>query len=254
MSDNGAPFPLLRAAYLRAIARVWRDPDELARLIKYSKEHKRGVLPKFEEDFNFKFPFKRVKLTISDSQAPRWEPIGTRGWFGFADEYRVTLPAAPKEDEDQTELLAEYMQNFPSMLGRATDDDGQPTDDEAPDDFAWFGLVTGRLIALAWADPEFCRKLCHMEDARGLVQDAMDIIVPWNFRLNFTVHEVTKLPQTAPKSSSELVSLSTMSFDFDKFPLTEIALNMPAAPRQEERAIALAAYNHTGKQYPFTCG
>lgn len=247
MSGEGAPFPILRAAWLRAVARVWNDTTGqlLKHLIELSKTQPRGVLPTFEKDFNFVFPFQRVKLAVSDERRPRWKPIGTTGWFGFADEFKVALPGKPAE-KDEGELLAEYMQVFPSLLGPAHHA-------EAPDDFASFGLVTGRLIALAWHDRKFHDDLFATADARNLVQDAMDVIVPWNFRLKFTEYE---MPNKTPHiSESELPrSLSTKAFDFSNFPFSEIQLNMPEAPDDRQRAIALAAYNDTGTQYPFTCG
>jgi ribosomally synthesized peptide (two-chain TOMM family) len=244
MADNGAPFPLLRAAYLRSIANVWRDHTDtlLAELVHISKTNPRGVIPKFEEDFKFTFPFPRVKLTISDKHRPRWKPVGTTGWFGFADAYQVALPRSPGPGHE-AELLAEYMENYPSMLGRASDNS------QAPDDFAWFGLITGRLIALAWHDEAFKHKLFDTDDARALIQDAMDVVIPRNFKLKFHAHAATR------SGDGRQSDLEAAQFAFDDFPLTEICLNMPDRPSNEqESAIALAAYNHTGRQYPFTCG
>jgi ribosomally synthesized peptide (two-chain TOMM family) len=248
MTGEGAPFPLLRAAWLRIIARVWNDPTGqlLKHLIGLSKTDPRGVLPTLENDFGFKFPFRKVKLVVTDERRPRWEPVGTKGWFGFADEFKVALPGKPSE-KDEGELLAEYMQEFPSLLGPGILA-------EAPDDFASFGLVTGRLIALAWNDPTFRAALFSAEDARNLVQDAMDVVIPWNFRLKFTEHKVRN--RTAPHGpgGDQPRLLSTESFDFSDFPFSEICINMPESPDSRQRAIALAAYNDTGTQYPFTCG
>ena len=248
MSEEGAPFPILRAAWLRIIAQVWNDPTGhlLKELIRLSHTNRRGVLPKLEEDFHFRFPFQHVKLVVSDERRPRWMPVGTRGWFGFADEFKVALPGRPAE-RDEAELLAEYMQVFPSLLGP-----GHHA--EAPDDFASFGLVTGRLIALAWHDPAFHGALFSVDDARNLVQDAMDVVIPWNFRLKFTEHKVRTRPSSPGSGGGQPLALSTKSFDFSDFPFSEISVNMPEPPDDTQRAIALAAYNDTGRQYPFTCG
>jgi ribosomally synthesized peptide (two-chain TOMM family) len=238
---------MLRAGWLRVIAQVWNDPSGvlLGRLVELSRENPRGILPYLEETFRFKFPFPSVKLAIDVDRQPRWKPIGTRGWFGFADEFEVVLPRKPVDENDQTELLAEYMQRFPSMLGRGD------RDAEAPDDFAWFGLITGRLIALAWADDRFHQMLFAAQDARDLVQNAMDVVIPWNFRLRFSEREA---PQLHAHELDRHGFLSAQRFDLDKLSPTVIRLNMPEVPDSAQRAIALAAYNDTGKQYPFTCG
>jgi ribosomally synthesized peptide (two-chain TOMM family) len=129
---------------------------------------------------------------------------------------------------------------------------------DAPEQFAAFGLTTGRVIALAWSDPTFHDALYRADDARQLVQDAMDIVVPWNFRLKFREYEVKHTkphPGLAELDGLELDRfLSSVHFDVDKLPFTVIRLNMPEKPEGAQRAIALAAYNDTGAQYPFTCG
>jgi hypothetical protein len=253
---------MLRAAWLRFIARVWNDKGKtglLDKLIADSHDHPRGALPYLEETFNFIFPFPHVKLEITKQNQPRWQPIGTRGWFGFADEFEISLPAKPREPEYEAELLAEYMQVFPTMLGRGM------IGIEAPDEFASFGLTTGRVFALTWSDQKFHDALFAADDARQLVQDAMDVVVPWNFKVKFREHAVATAPphleNAQPPAPSEgplgLVLdgfLSTLHFDVEKLPFTMIRLNMPEQPEGAQRAIALAAYNDTGDQYPFTCG
>lgn len=243
MSGESAPFPMLRAAWMRLIVQIWNDPTGklLKDLIELSSSGPRGVLPYLEERFQFAFPFPQVKLAICNEHQPRWEPVGTRGWFGFPDGFEVAVPKKPREEADEAELLAEYMQAFPSMLGRGLGGA------EAPDDFAAFGLITGRLITLAWTSESFRRSLFSADDARALVQDAMDVIIPWNFRLKLREYECAKLsPQDAGSHG--------FSFDVQRLPATLIRLNMPAMPDIKQRAIALAAYNDTGGQYPFTCG
>jgi ribosomally synthesized peptide (two-chain TOMM family) len=247
--SEGAPFPMLRAAWLRIIARVWNDPTGklLQELIEASRKDPRGILPILEHDFHFKFPFPRVKLTVDDRRRPRWMPVGTRGWFGFADEFKLALPGKPAE-KDEAELLGEYLQEFPTMLGAGTLA-------EAPEDFASFGLITGRVIALAWRDLGFHDALFATDDARNLVQDAMDVVIPWNFRLKFTEHKVLARHGGPPHASDVGARLlSTEVFEFGNYPLTEICINMPEPPDKTQSAVALAAYNDTGRQYPFTCG
>lgn len=264
-SSNVAPFPQLRAAYLRAIARAWRDPEYLQRLVNASNTLPLGALPLLELDFNFQFPFE-IKFAISDQQGrrPVWTPVGTRGWFGIADRFDVYLPDKPASADEQAAVLARYCAEFPSLLGASRrrfecEDSGghqrkkikpvvaRSRDDEhlihpeveAPTDFAEFGVITARLIALAWSDPVFAERLFTTPDARQLVQNAMDYMVPWNFQLKF--HRVE-----GPSCDSDDYWL--------EFPCSAITVFMPMTPDADVEAIALAAYNDTGAQYPFTCG
>lgn len=264
-SSNVAPFPQLRAAYLRAIARAWRDPAYQERLVHASRTLPLGALPMLEFDFNFQFPFE-VKFAISDMQGhrPQWMPVGTRGWFGIADRFDVYLPEKPATVDEQAAVLARYCAEFPSLLGASRrryecEDNGgherkkvkraRPAkqDDqhlvhpevEAPADFAEFGVVTARIIALAWSDSDFADRLFATPDARQIVQNSMDYMVPWNFQLKF--HRVE-----GPSNDGDDYWL--------EFPCSAITVFLPETPEVDVEAIALAAYNDTGSQYPFTCG
>jgi ribosomally synthesized peptide (two-chain TOMM family) len=247
MSDNAAPFPRLRTAYLRAIARAWRDPAYMELLFKESVGNPRGVLPLFEKTYNFTFPFD-VKFAVDGENRPYWKPTGTTGWFGCMDDFYLSLPAKPVDPKDQAAVLARYCAEFPSLLGAATNGTS-----EAPPDFAAFGVITSRLLALAWSDPEFHEQLYAPGDRKELVQQAMNYIVQWNFRLMFKEHKVPGSDTTEYWSA---------------FPRSEILVHLPEIPvypasrpiimvltiPDDVQAIALAAYNATGSPYPFTCG
>ncbi len=239
---DSAPFPSLRTAYLRAIARAWREPDYLGKLLQHSQD-RRGVLDLFEEQYKFKFPFNiQFQIAADEGTRPVWEPVGANGWFGFADSFTVYLPEKPKDKEHEADMLAEYCFRFPTMLG-------QPTNEysEAPPDFAAFGVVTSRILALAWLKDDYRAMLYAAEDARQLVQDSMDCIIPWNFTLKF---------KEFPLPDAGFGGLHWLNDVYwGMFPYTEILVNLPVAPRTPElNAVALAAYNDTGAQYPFTCG
>ncbi len=246
MATNVAPFPQLRAAYLRAIARAWRDPNYQERLVEASRTEALGALPILEQDFEFQFPFK-VKFAIDDKQGsrPTWTPVGTRGWFGYADMFEVFLPEKPERVDQHAAVLARYCAEFPSLLGASKRRSyGQAKAEvypevEAPADFAEFGVITSRIIALAWSDERFASTLFDSVDARQLVQDSMDYIIPWNFRLKFS-----RVP--GPSSNEDAY--------WQSFPDSTITVYLPQTPELDVEAIALAAYNDTGAQYPFTCG
>ncbi len=233
-----APFPSLRTAYLRAIARAWRDPEYQEQLVRHSNEFPRGVLGLLERDYGFTFPFDiKFMIDTTPMTRPRWIPVGTKGWFGFADRFHMFLPAQPERQEDEAAVLAEYCFRFPSMLGRATNDVSV-----APPDFAGFGVITSRIIALAWHNELFRTALYTLPDTRQLVQDAMDYMVPWNFTLTFQEAVMDKRPVVADAF-------------WELFPFSQVIVNLPLQPDDVGvEAIALAAYNDTGAQYPFTCG
>jgi ribosomally synthesized peptide (two-chain TOMM family) len=238
-TQHAAPFPQLRTAYLRAIAEVWRKPTYLATLAAEASKP-RGVLPLLEadKDWPFKFPFD-VKFVISGGQTrPQWAPVGTSGWFGFGDEFVIYLPEKP--DAQEADVLARYCTEFPSLLGTATVPNVEP-----PPDFAEFGVVTSRILALAWADTGFRSQLYAATDARTLVQGAMDYLVPWNFTLQFKEYK-----SPGGRTSAHLLSTAYWK---QEFPYSQITVFCPQSPPVGVEAIALAAYNDTGGQYPFTC-
>lgn len=239
---NAAPFPRLRTGYLRAIARAWHDPDFEKRLIEESKRGERGALDFLEQTYNFHFPFN-IKFCISLMKRPRWRPEGTPGWIGFADEFEVFLPPLPEDPKIRAAVLARYCQEFPSLLGAPLQDGIQ-----APPDFGAFGVVTSKLLALAWHNGDFRKALYAAHDARSLVQGTMDVLVDWNFLLKF---------KEAPGPSSD-------DDDYWRdFPRSKIIVHLPERPEQRQpmpdetfdtvEPIALASYNGSGSQYPFTC-
>ncbi len=257
--NSEAPFPQLRAAYLRAIARSWQDPTYEKKLLE-AAARPRGALDLLEEDFGFRFPFA-VRFEVDVQKRPIWKPLTSRGWVGYEDEFTVYLPQRPREVADRAAMLARYLQEFPTLLGNpmanpsaaagaATDVEAATgllgADAEVPSSFAEFGVITGRLLALAWTDPAFAERLFDGSDARGLIQDVMDYMVPWNFQLRFRL-------VNEPVSGDE---------DYWKrFPRNRIRVHLPKPPQAhgeladvELQPIALAAYNDTGDQYPFTCG
>jgi ribosomally synthesized peptide (two-chain TOMM family) len=233
---DGAPFPALRAAYMRAIARAWRDPAYAEALSQAAKEEPKGSLGLLERDYNFQFPFDvTFNVDVDEQRRPRWRPVGTRGWYGFMDRFQVCLPAKPKDAATEAAVLARYCAEFPSLLGVGKDGT------VAPPDFANFGVITARVLALAWNDRAFHEKLYAADDARELVQGAMNCVVPWNFQLKF---------EEKKGASSD----ADAYWRPESFPRSVITVYLPMRPDgMGAEAIALAAYNDSGGTYPFTC-
>ncbi|MCP3097294.1 BMA_0021/BMA_0022 family TOMM bacteriocin [Myxococcus sp. K15C18031901] len=243
--NNEAPFPQLRTAYLRAIAQAWREPSFEKELVAESLRP-RGVLDFLEEKYHFKFPFD-VKLVINTTSRPQWMPIGSTGWYGFADGFELHLPEKPEDDANCASVLARYCEQFPSLLGQGEDFVS------APPDFAEVGVLTGRLLALTWRDKVFADQLFDAKDARGLFQDAMDCILPWNFNLRF--HRWSGPDSKGPNPMARLLRDPDTDVYWKSFPRSVITLHLPLRPLPVDvQAVALAAYNDTGGQYPFTCG
>lgn len=261
-SSSEAPFPQLRAAYLRAIARSWQDPAYEKKLVD-AVDLPRGALDLLEQDFGFHFPFA-VRFDIDVQKRPRWEPTTTRGWVGYEDEFTIHLPQSPAKVADRAAILARYLQEFPTLLGNPTRNSGAGAGDaggpsevnaasglscagaEVPSSFAEFGVITGRVLALAWTDEAFAERLFDASDARVLIQDVLDYMVPWNFQLRFRLVE-------EPARDDDAY--------WKNFPRNRILVHLPKLPHTPcdvddvaLQPIALAAYNDTGDQYPFTCG
>jgi ribosomally synthesized peptide (two-chain TOMM family) len=234
------PFPELRAAYLRSIARAWRDPEFYKRLID-SKDEKEGALAILRREFGMEFPWA-VKLVIAAGDpGPAWQPGNTRGWIGTEDAFTLYLPVEDKPPANPAELLARYYQERPSPLGRQAKG---VAEDWIPSAFAEFGAVTIRALALAWNDATFKELLLSANGkpraANKTFQDYLDYHIPWNFSVYFKAHAYPKTDE-----------------DWEAFPPNEIKLVLPQRPGGRDpmvEAVALAAYNGTGPQYPFTCG
>lgn len=264
---SAAPFPRLRTAYLRAIAQAWRDQKFLDQLLEESKGPY-GVLPFLERTYHFNFPFN-VKFAISAGcDRPHWKPNETLGWFAYSDDIEITLPDAPSAEHlahhkggTHADAIALYCEWFPSMFGLPTDPghSAQP-----PDDFAQFGVITARLLAMTWQkakdkdkdkvcgfdkDKSFAEQLYESDDARMLVQSSIGVVVHWNFKLKFR-----HMPWDCFWDCLDYTNEFKYPEKYKAPPRAAITVHLPVKPDQEAVwPIALAAYNDTGPQYPFTC-
>lgn len=229
---NAAPFPKLRYAYLRAVARAWRDHKYYLRLLTES-DKPRGALELLELEYRFRFPFN-VKLMFEDSGRPFWDH-SISNWRGSADTFVIYLPRRPDSPGEYASVLARYSAEFPSLLGAAYSDTAE---EAVPPDFADFTVMLVKLIAMLWTDPELELPV-GCDDYRNFLQDNMDYSVPWTFRLQL-------LWVPGPSSTSDDYWL--------QFPRTTIKLHVPQKPEEIMiEPIALATYNASGSQYPFSC-
>lgn len=312
---NNSPFPKLRAAYLRAIAKVWSEeakptlpsPSLKRALIDASASRQKtdnfrnppNVLPilagglsgapedtgDHAEVLDFPFLSSLTFLTKPDrsdfSSRPTWTPNqNVPGWMGHdwtwakgghedkdptADFIIVWLPA-PKSPSsltptDQASALAAYAYWFPSILGRpGTRKDGTFTDlpnVQPPTVFSETSLYIIEALARSWADPAWALPdrdgnpvgLFAKADRRSWFGNQMGCIIPWTFELYFAPHYFDP-------SRDDL--LDPNSNYWKNFPPTNFILAFPQMPAFDPKypaieTIALARYNATGGEYPYTC-
>ena len=263
MDNSNAPFPGLRYAYLRAIARAWNDSQFLDELVAAGDDG----LQFLEELYNFKFRYDVIfRMSADAKRRPNWDPNVYSGWWGSGDLFKMSLPGKPKRDVQQSQyadILTRYLAEFPTMLGKRILDLGVSAADEtpkrfvpgAPPSFAEFGIVTGRIIAATWRNRAY-GELCFNASPAQTVQvinNSMDYTYPWNFAMKFEQHD----PAPSPDDEAEFEEY------WATFPRTKIVVHIPYPPTTEQdgkrvphpavQPVALAAYNGTGVQYPFTC-
>ena len=252
--SNNAPFTNLRYAYIRAIAHAWITDtvDDLVNLGASTLQH-------LESTYGFDFPF-RVDLRLRHDEGPNWSECDNQWKWRWPplptsppceggpseDEYTIWLPKTPSPNGgDNVQILADYCHEFPSMLGKSTVPNAQ-----TPDDFTEFGLITVRLIAKTWSDPNFSialfgtsrtpEQMTQLINNFNLALDHPSYKCPWAFNMRFEQYDTAMNPSSPDYWTS--------------YPRTRITLAFPHKPDQDVLPVALAAYNATGRQYPFSCG
>jgi ribosomally synthesized peptide (two-chain TOMM family) len=242
------PLIQLRLAYLRAVARSWRDADFRAKLT--SAEDVQGLL-QMECGLCVSWPCLDIRVRHSDPVL-RWNPIQVGGWMGPDDEFEIALPSPPPVESHRPEALAAYYQRFPTLLGTAlmvaqkqpqamalvvAGSSGASGGSEVPTSAVLlpFGAVILRAIALSWADAEVREALLRESDARPVLSRFFGYNSPFNFRVRFAAIEL---------AGDSFASLRN-----------RILLNYPQVPAGPKALwpVALTAYNDTGAAYPFTC-
>ncbi len=174
-----------RTAYLRAIAKAWRDDDFREELLN-NDNNAFDLLGRF----GFDSPWAKLELKIVDSE-DRWDPVKTGGWVGGAhDKIVVRLPRAPGPYKEHLwpAALAAYYQKFSTFLGPLKDNFAPPTDGlgvGGPENFLNFGAITIRALALGWNDSQFWELLMDGESALPALQQYLGYENPWNFNIVF---------------------------------------------------------------------
>jgi len=242
------PLIQLRLAYLRAVARSWRDAEFRQQLTTAA-----DVQALLQEQCGLGVDWPNLAIRVRDSNpALRWNPLQVGGWMGPDDEFEIALPGAPQNEAERPEALTAYYQRFPTLLGVAVSvmprgkllaTASGSGGGEVPTSAVLlpFGAVILRAIALSWADASFREALLAASDARPVLSQYFGYNSPFNFRVRFHASE----PPLYRNGAWEFAWLQN-----------RILLNYPQVPPLQDQAlwpVALTAYNDTGPAYPFTC-
>ncbi|WP_437576229.1 BMA_0021/BMA_0022 family TOMM bacteriocin [Sorangium sp. So ce887] len=275
-----------RVTYLRAIAKAWAEPDFENKLL---NNPTRTLLDYFGFDWGMwenactlqivstgRSPgrFDRRGNTASTELPPmRFEWIGDE-WVwskNLLDSMTMYLPltAPSTEATEQAMALADYYRQRASLF---SDDWGteygpigkkpvaiapavgtqsnSPVGGFVPTDqgFEAFKVVLLAAIAKAWASEDFKQML--LIDSAAAMQTIRGYKLPWN--MNICIMNDDGASWTKPDASSDPPSQGQSYWTFSR-PHT-LTLYLPTAPSDENaEPVALAVYNATGAEYPFTC-
>jgi ribosomally synthesized peptide (two-chain TOMM family) len=272
-----------RTTWLRAIALAWVQPT-------FRKALSAAAQQALLDYFNFKWPWPGI-LDFSVKQADSMLWIGTDWVWPSNEEDSLTLylpiTAGAGIDKDYRAMaLADYYRARPSIFGRST---GSSPDDSSlitsaavalnaqqagsiaqfvmandplsvgpqqappggylPGGFLDFEVVLISAIAEAWENPNFAKVITTPKKAgddatRAALSTIQNYQVPWKLCINVMDDTHAKWIPRAGMTPSYWSALSPHA----------LTLNLPAAPPPpEQQSIALAAYNASGSEYPFTC-
>ncbi|MDI1433260.1 BMA_0021/BMA_0022 family TOMM bacteriocin [Polyangium sorediatum] len=267
-----------RTAYMRSIATAWSSPSFLNELT----TNPTGTLSRY---FGFDWPWTSactLEITTSEAAQGRFEWIGDE-WVwskNLLDSLTLYLPlTAPSSDPNARAMaLADYYRQRASLF---SDDWGTeygplgplsalrsprgvpvlndpaigphssaPVGGFVPSDneFSAFQVALLSALAKAWADPGFKQKL--LIDSTVALHTIRGYELPWN--MNIIIRDDSGAHWTPPNVSSSPPSHGQSYWTFSQ--PSALTLYLPTKPHNvEAEPIALAAYNATGAEYPFTC-
>jgi ribosomally synthesized peptide (two-chain TOMM family) len=275
-----------RLLYLRAIAHAWIDPDFRKKLV--DEKSAGGVVGHLATRFP-KEPWPwpgTVDLRIEDSPQFLW--TGSQ-WFwpqpskeDRLDEIRLLVPRRPKGKngapipvEKHGIALADYYRVRPSLLGHGpsvasgggatvmidarklsaagpmaslaatpleSDAAGGVVGGFIPSSgsFLDFNVALLSVIAKAWENENFAKVL--VVDPIASLQTVHQYSPPWKLDIHIQYDEHAYWDEADEQTP------------WHHLPQHVITLHLPEPPRDsKDHPIALAAYNATGAEYPFTC-
>ncbi len=103
-------------------------------------------------------------------------------------------------------------------------------------------VIWPRIIALAWEDKEFHKEL--KADPHKAINEAFGYKLSPSLKLKI---------EDAPAGATYDADADYPNDPWSKLPDLELTIALPPAPPADIQAIAITAYQDTGRTYPFTC-
>jgi ribosomally synthesized peptide (two-chain TOMM family) len=252
-----------RTMYLRAVAEAWIDPK-----FRHELTSKGGAIAALQKRFDYKWPWPRVCDLEINEAGGKYEWIDNQ-WVwssSLRESLTMPLPLVPEvfkiSEVEQAAALADYYRQRASLFSDDWDKTGAsgPTGGLLGDasglsgaqppggfmgsdnEYAAFKVALLAVIAKAWREPSF-RETLIIDPATAL-HTIRDYTLPWKFTVIVTEDKESKwLPDLGNGQSGwRFLGKNTLS------------LNLPTGPREVHAwPVALAAYNATGAEYPFSC-
>jgi len=274
----GEPLLQFRLAYLRFLARTWRDFDFKKKIFHSEND---GLItdciqPTLYKYFACPTQWPNLKVQIFESnklkQMVRWSEKNAVGWIGPNDKFEIILPKCPTQTNYMADALAAYYQIFPTILGPACTyppAESQPLVANSvepsamgipgggPGSFLAFGSVILRAVMLSWKNSEFCGELTDTEDAVPILAKWFGFNMPFNFSIKFKSDLSSDFEGYYDNKNDKWIWKTWKEErDGTRSPIkwNHVILNYPTCPGDEDvRPAALVSYNNTGPAYPFTC-
>lgn len=264
------PLSKFRTAWLRSIARAWMDPSFKAKLLGPNAKKYVDGFPK---------AWTRLDLEVKEEPDFLWV-IDTWTWIERPkestasgdvdeDELRLYLPLSVQfeKPEDMPLALANYYDMRPSIFSNdapETRNDkswlketvsstfhgervvfpstGAPKDGLFPNytNFSALNVALLSAMAKAWVDKNFALRL--RQDPESAMRSTRDYTSPWKMAIKVLDDTNVKWDSAAKK------------WKFDGEHPNVLKLCLPVKPdTARDQVLALADYNASGAEYPFTC-
>ncbi|HKO52622.1 MAG TPA: BMA_0021/BMA_0022 family TOMM bacteriocin [Polyangiaceae bacterium] len=238
-----------RLSYLQLVSWAWEDDERYAAIVGEVNGYK------YFDQLSLTLPTWNIKLKISDPTTKLAEsgyaPAATGGWIGPRARLTIQFPEQPG-DAAIPSASAAYYALLPNPFGEAPPPDAGGASSGAgghgmghmSDAFVLGGVIL-RALTISWKDPIFRAQLVSGQPINGLLMDYIGYNLPWNMDL---FGEVGTSVFTAAGQDDDLGNWGPV-------PRNTLEMFMPKKPlgNGADRALALAAYNQTGDQYPLTC-
>jgi ribosomally synthesized peptide (two-chain TOMM family) len=273
-----------RTAYLRAIAMAWIDPKFMARLT----DKKQGARKAMESVPQFEWPWgDSLELFVRLEKDPQAQLVWVGDdWVwptakGHKDELLLRVPLDPKSagvsDAKRALALADYYRQRPTVFGDGAwstsnamlrSAGGNPTlfaealfqlapavgdrqfaghaplpNGFMPDQngFLNLGVALLSVISRAWEYPRLIEVL--LDEPAVTLQSVRGYKTPWDLEIKVENDRYARWSESAGDDKP-----------WKPLKPHRLTLTLPTRPEtQTHHPLALAAYNATGAEYPFTC-